>query len=136
MNKKPIQYEELMCKAFIKQLTLDPSLRKYCKSIFHIPNGGKRSAATGAKLKAMGVMKGVADYKVMKVSPKIIIYGASNGPVIISKNLYLEFKHGANNQSFEQKEFEKMVTSCGHAYKVVRSIDEAINAIKEFWGDK
>jgi len=141
---KPIQHEEKMCMDFIKLLTLDRTLRKYKPYIFHQPNSGKRSAATGAKMKAMGTMKGAADYEVMK--PVITRYISADNlfkqipyskmKIEIVQNLYLEFKYGKNKQSPEQKEFEKMVTSCGHLYKVVYSIEAAILEIKKFWGDE
>jgi hypothetical protein len=114
----------------MQQLTVDYKLRKYRPYIMHIPNGGKRSAATGAKLKTMGVMKGVADYEVLKPIPS-----KDQGIVKGGINLYLEFKHGNNKQSPEQKKFEEMVISCGHLYKVVWSVDDAIAEISKYFNN-
>lgn len=41
-----------------RRVAVEPRLQR----LFHIPNGGKRSAVTGAKLKAQGVRKGMLDY--------------------------------------------------------------------------
>jgi hypothetical protein len=127
-HKKPIQHEDIMCQAFIRHLDNIPKLRKYRPYILHIANERKCSWAQGKKLKAMGVMAGAADYLIMKP------LGMKTERRFI-QNLYLEFKYGKNRQSPAQKTFEKIVTSCGHLYKVVYTIDEAIAEIKKFWGN-
>lgn len=139
MRRKPIQHEERMCMDFIKLLTLDRSLRKYKKFVFHLPLGGKRDVRTGAKLKAMGTQAGMADYMVIKPmfqNNDIKTNELQTDVYILNSILFLEFKYDKGKQSESQKEFEKLSIECGHIYKVVYSIEEAISEIKKFWGDE
>jgi len=75
---------------------------------FHVPNGEARSAATGAKLKAMGVLAGVADF--------VIIY---RGNV-----LFLELKsEGKGRLSKAQKAFKERALTAWATYVQADSPD-------------
>lgn len=83
---------------------------------FHVPNGGKRSAAEGAKFKAMGVLAGVADILIFKDGGFYAI----------------ELKAGVGGMSCLQKDFkERWCDECGK-YAVCRSIDEVKEMLKKW----
>jgi hypothetical protein len=86
---------------------------------FAIPNGGLRNIKVAAKLKKEGVKAGVAD----------LFIALSNGKY---HGLFIEVKVGKNRQQPNQKVFEKKVVDNGYQYKVVRSIDEMIDVIREY----
>lgn len=93
-------------------------------NLFAVPNGGKRSKTTAGKLKAEGVLSGVADMIFLKRSGD---YGA----------LLIEFKTAKGNQTLAQKEWERKITADGYKYVIVRSLEQFINVIKEYlYGEK
>jgi hypothetical protein len=69
------------------------------------------------------------------------IHGAKKGtadivvfvrPSFFSTPLWLETKAGKNPQTPEQREFEHKVTAIyGHDYRVIRSIDDLMDVLKE-----
>lgn len=90
------------------------------KRLFAVPNGGRRDAVTGAKLKAEGVIAGVADL-ILLVPCKG--FGA----------LLVEMKTSKGKQSQAQKEWQKDVTSRDeYKYVVCHSFDEFRGAVKEY----
>lgn len=88
---------------------------------FAVPNGGARNAITGAILKKEGVRKGALDF-VFPVARK-----GHHG-------LFLEFKAPDGKLSPEQKWFEQGLSDEGYLVKIPRSIDQAIEAVKEYMG--
>ncbi|MCX5581467.1 VRR-NUC domain-containing protein [Kaistia terrae] len=85
---------------------------------FHCPNGEARSKATGARLKAMGVRRGVAD--ICLVLPS-------------GRSAFLELKSAKGRPSDEQKAFAADVSKSGALYAVAASIDQALQILIE-WG--
>jgi hypothetical protein len=79
--------------------------------IFAIPNGGNRSAVTGAMLKREGVMAGVADLFIM--APR----GGFHG-------LFIEMKTKTGRQTESQKLFQNICELEGYAYRIARSLDD------------
>ena len=80
--------------------------------IFHIPNGGKRSPAEGAKFKAMGVVAGVPDL------------------FIPSLSLWIEMKKEIGGiVSKEQKAVHKHLESLGHTVIIGNGYLDAIMKI-------
>lgn len=79
--------------------------------VFAIPNGGRRDAVTGAKLKAEGATAGVADLEIL---------------LPIGNALFVEVKTAKGRQSDEQKEFQRRVESLGFNYLIWRSVDDAV----------
>ena len=94
-------------------------MRHKKRLIFHVPNAmsfggsGGRGQFFGklAKLKKMGLVKGVAD---------LFIAESEKG----YHGCFLELKVGKNPQSPEQKQFEIAVTTRGYAYQVVRRFED------------
>lgn len=84
---------------------------EYATLLFAIPNGGARNAVTGARLKAEGVVAGVAD--LFLSVPGRGLHG-----------LYIEMKTENGCQSKSQKEFQKDVMENGYGYAVCRTFDD------------
>lgn len=83
---------------------------------FAVPNGGRRDAVTGAKLKQEGVIAGASDLVVIMPQGKV---------------LFVELKNGkTGRQSPEQKQFAARLAEMGHKYEVWRTIDDAVNFCK------
>lgn len=88
--------------------------------LFAVPNGGRRDALTGARLKAEGVIAGVADLILLVPSGH---YGA----------LLIEMKTGKGRQSQAQKAWQKAVTAKDeYKYVVCHGFDDFRRAIKEY----
>lgn len=108
--------------------------------MFAIPNGGARSKATAGKLKAEGVVAGVAD--LILLVPRFgfphIIEGNTDGIVSyvgtdeICCALCIEMKTAKGRQSPEQKEWQAKVEAQGYKYAVCHSLDEFMNTINNY----
>lgn len=96
-----------------------PSMRH---NLFAIPNGGRRDAATGRRLKDEGVLAGVSDLILLKSNR---CYGA----------LLIETKTRKGTQRESQKEWESKITADGYKYVIVRSLDEFIEVVTEYLKD-
>lgn len=83
--------------------------------LFAVPNGGKRDVTTAAKLKAEGVVAGVADLILLVRNSK---YGA----------LLIEMKTRTGRQSESQKQWQKIVGG-DYKYVVCRSVEDFINNV-------
>lgn len=81
---------------------------RYRQLLYHIPNGGSRNAIEGAKFKAMGVRRGIADL-------------ALDMPGRGYHGLRIELKTPTGRQSAEQKEYQARVQVQGYKYSVVRT---------------
>lgn len=80
--------------------------------LFAVPNGGRRDVTTAAKLKAEGVVAGVADLILLKSNRD---YGA----------LLIEMKTLKGIQRDSQKQWQNIVCSDGeYKYVVCRSFDD------------
>lgn len=90
--------------------------------LFAIPNGGRRDAITGKRLKEEGVLAGVAD--LFLSMPNNEFHG-----------LYIEMKTATGRQSKEQKAFEQNVSSQGYLYFVCRSKEEFISIINTYFSN-
>ena len=88
--------------------------------LFAVPNGGRRDATTAAKLKAEGVVAGVADLILLKSNRD---YGA----------LLIEMKTQKGTQSNSQKKWQ--LTLCSedeYKYVVCRSLDDFIREVSDY----
>lgn len=88
--------------------------------LFAVPNGGRRDAITATKLKAEGVMAGVADLILLKSNRD---YGA----------LLIEMKTSQGRQSKSQKQWQ--CTLCSeeeYKYVVCRSLDDFIREVNDY----
>jgi hypothetical protein len=90
--------------------------------MFHCPNGEWRDKRTAAKLKAMGVLPGVADL--------IFIwnYSRDSRPLV----LFLELKSSGKKPTDTQFLFETRVKACGAFYEWTDNIDDAHRIVKEY----
>lgn len=88
--------------------------------LFAVPNGGRRDLVTGGKLKAEGVVAGVADLILLKSNRD---YGA----------LLIEIKTPIGRQSDSQKEWQKIICENGeYKYVVCRSLDDFMREVNDF----
>ncbi len=91
----------------------------YAHSLFAVPNGGRRDKATGARLKAEGVVAGVADLILLRQSKG---YGA----------LLIEMKTKAGRQAASQRDWQRKVERDGYRYVVCRSLEEFMDAVRDY----
>lgn len=91
--------------------------------LFAVPNGGRRDAVTGARLKAEGVMAGVADLILLKSNAR---HGA----------LLIEMKAPGGRQSQAQRDWQAAVTAAGeYRYAVCRTLDDFRREVDGYLGD-
>lgn len=87
--------------------------------IFAIPNGGARSAITGAILKSEGVLAGVPD----------LFLAESYGPY---HGLFIEMKAGKGRLSESQKIIHAKLESQDYIVRVCRSFEEFKETIERY----
>lgn len=95
---------------------------QYAKLLFAIPNGGRRDAITGARLKDEGATAGVSDLIFLKPNR---FYGS----------LCIEMKAKGGRQQDTQKEWQKAVEGAGNKYVVCRSVEEFMKSINDYLKD-
>ena len=90
--------------------------REYpCVYIWHIPNGGHRHPAVAAKLKALGVMRGVPDLQVP------------------AWNLWIEMKRSKGGRlSKDQIEVITYLETIGHTVIVGNGFEDAKEKVQKF----
>ncbi len=86
---------------------------------FHCPNGEHRSPRTGARLKKMGLRRGVADFCLTLPTD--------------GKSAYLELKSATGSLTAEQRAFQSDVLAAGGLYATANS-PEAVQTILGEWG--
>ena len=77
--------------------------------IYATPNGGSRNPIEAERLKAEGVLAGVADLTILLPQGRII---------------YIEMKVKGNRQTDNQKDFQQKAEALGYKYYVCYSFDE------------
>lgn len=77
--------------------------------IYAVPNGGTRNPIEAKRLKAEGVLAGVADLTILLPQ---------------GKSIYIEMKVKGNRQTDNQKEFQQKAEALGYKYYVCYSFDE------------
>ena len=91
--------------------------------LFAVPNGGRRDAVTGARLKAEGVVAGVADLILLKSNRH---YGA----------LLIEMKTPTGKQRKKQKWWQSVICKQNeYKYVVCRSLDDFIREVRDYLND-
>lgn len=88
-------------------------------NLFAVPNGGYRTPATAAKIKAEGALPGVSDLILL------IARGGYHG-------LLIEMKTDKGRQSEAQREWQRKIEADGYKYVVVRSIEEFIKVVNDY----
>jgi hypothetical protein len=96
--------------------------RQYANHLIHVPNGGSRDLRTAQRLKAEGVLPGVAD---------LVLFI----PTQTHHGLFIELKIKPNKQSVHQKEWQALVTKMNYHYAVVYSFDEFKEQIENYIGN-
>lgn len=89
------------------------------RSLYHVPNEGKRSKATGGILTAMGLRPGV---------PDLIL----DHPAGIYHGLRLEMKYGKNMPTVDQKDWLLRLQASGYFVAVVWSASDAIRILENY----
>jgi hypothetical protein len=82
--------------------------------LYHCANGEYRHAATGAKLKAMGVMPGVADLTIVQPGGKVA---------------FLELKGGKGKLSDQQIQFRDWCKANDVPWRVTSDLDNALHIL-------
>lgn len=91
--------------------------------LFAIPNGGRRDAVTGARLKAEGVRAGVPDM--------FLAIPRKNAP-----GLFLELKRQKGGHvSGNQKKMLQELSEAGYSVRVCRGWNEAKTTIEQYVGE-
>ena len=91
--------------------------------LFAVPNGGRRDAVTGAKLKAEGVVPGVSDLILLKSNHR---YGA----------LLIEMKTAKGRQSASQRWWQSVISENDeYKYVVCRSFDDFMREVTDYLND-
>lgn len=94
------------------------------KLLYHIPNEGKRSQRTGARMKAEGIKSGVPDICLP------VARGEHHG-------LYIELKRRRNSKvTKEQLDWIADLVAQGYVAAVCRGCDEAISLITRYLSGK
>ena len=117
-RKRPSEEEHRIQCECVKYFALQyPSLRG---RLFAVPNGGRRDEKTAAKLKAEGVVAGVADLILLKSNRD---YGA----------LLIEMKTLKGRQRDSQKAWQNIVCADGeYKYVVCRSFDDFKREVEDY----
>ena len=87
--------------------------------LYYIPNEGKRSAVTGARLKAQGLKSGV---------PDVCLPTAHGGYI----GLYIEMKVKPNKPTENQKRWLRALREAGHMVAVCYGFEEARDLIEKY----
>lgn len=120
-RRKPRDLEHKLQSACVRWYRLQyPKMRH---NLFSVPNGGKRDAATAAKLKDEGALAGVADLILLKSNR---FYGA----------LLIEMKTPEGRQSESQKDWQQKITNDGYKYVVVRSFEDFQREVRQYLSDE
>lgn len=104
-----------------------------------IPNGGKRSAITGAILKAEGVKAGFPDVAILE---PFHIWGEAKACGFVSRSfhfsgVFIELKNGkAGRVSPAQKEWIEALRKRGYRAEVARTMDEVLDLLHECYPNK
>ena len=114
--KQPRQHKEEDLQRYAVQLLKLCGVRELVW--FHVPNGEARSKVTGARLKALGVRPGVADFAMTLPG---------------GRSAYLELKAPAGRPSPEQRVFRSDAEAAGALYAIARTPEE-VESILAGWG--
>lgn len=119
-RKKSDDYEHRLQVACVNWFRFQyPKLRNI---LFAVPNGGRRDAVTGGKLKDEGVTSGVADLILLKSNR---FYGT----------LCIEMKSPEGCQRPSQKAWQKDAEANGAKYVVCKSLEEFMKIVTDYLND-
>jgi hypothetical protein len=96
---------------------------------WHVPNGEPRDPRTAAKLKAMGILPGVADLEFHWTEINEFV-GRETGLVVKQRRvLHLELKVESRKPTSAQEAFCLAMRCLGDLYYVAHSVDEALRIL-------
>ena len=140
MRKSKMTLDEMLAKSGVKPRRKAPSDEEHCIQqscvrwfnfeypklrgrLFAVPNGGRRDAVTGARLKAEGVVHGVSDLILLKSNSR---YGA----------LLIEMKTPKGRQSEHQRWWQSVICDKDeYKYVVCRSLDDFMREVRSYLTD-
>ena len=94
-------------------------LQKFGDYVFHIPNEGPRTPRYGAKMKAMGLMRGVSDVFIA------LPCGDYNG-------MFIELKREGGKCTPAQSDFLDRMSAVGYKTAVTYGVEDTITAISDY----
>ena len=100
----------------------------------HPPNGGNRTARTGALMKSMGAKAGVPDVLIFSGSTVRNADGVNMigwGPPVA-----IELKVGKNKPTPAQLKWHEDLRACGWRVEVCRTVDEVLAVLRECYPNK
>jgi hypothetical protein len=118
---KPRELERPHQVALIKWVRTVRDIYPVLKLLYAVPNGGDRNLRVARKLKAEGVLAGVAD---------LCLPAARRG----YHGLYIEMKSEEGAATEEQKEFLRGVSAEGYCAVIAQGVDEARAALEWYLG--
>jgi len=134
LNTKPKRkHEEQDLQISVAQL-LD-SITMFRNKWCHVPNGGARDAKEGARLKKMGVKKGVHDNLIFK-NIKWLDTCQSFFERKFYTGLAIEIKVGKGKLTKEQLDWKKSLEEEGWLCIPCKTIDEVMALITKYYGIK
>lgn len=120
MRRRPSDIEHrIQCACVTWFRAQYPNMRH---SLFAVPNGGRRNAVTGSKLKSEGVLAGVSDLILLHRT-------AQHGALLI------ELKTRIGRQSELQRQWQRAVEQDGYKYIVCRSLEDFIEQVNDYIKD-
>lgn len=94
----------------------------------HPPNGGNRTARTGALMKSMGAKAGV---------PDVLIFNGVLSTLLQSwVGMAIELKVGKNKPTPAQLKWHEDLRRCGWRVEVCRTVDEVLAVLRECYPNK
>jgi hypothetical protein len=118
---KPRELERPHQVALIKWVRTVRDIYPVLKLLYAVPNGGDRNLRVARKLKAEGVLAGVAD---------LCLPAARRG----YHGLYLEMKSEEGVATEEQKEFLRGVSGEGYCAVIAQGVDDARDVLEWYIG--
>jgi hypothetical protein len=118
---KPRELERPHQVALIKWVKTVKDTHPVLKLLYAVPNGGDRNLRVARKLKAEGVLAGVAD---------LCLPAARRG----YHGLYLEMKSEEGVATEEQKEFLRGVSGEGYCAVIAQGVDDAKSTLEWYIG--
>ena len=120
MNAAPVPTESIEQQTLFRWAALASGKYPELKLLYHIPNEGKRTSATGGRMKAEGLRKGV---------PDICLPVARGG----CHGLYIEMKRVSGGRvTPKQLEWIDALTSQGYHAAVCNGWENACRVIEEY----
>ena len=104
---------------------------EYAPLLWHIPNGGSRNVIEAAKLKRMGVRRGVPD---LQLAIPRSVYTSPTTRSLVDCGLFIELKTKDGRVTPEQKKMHKRLIAQGYKVIVCRSLDDFMIQIQAYIG--